>query len=101
MDPTNHLSGCGTVEDDLFPLLGNQNVDLDTFWAQFSSPSTTYNAPSSFIPSKNVVDMVGGDFSSIEAWLADGDEDTRAGGGPSRQEDAGPMAPGAGESRAD
>ena len=100
MDFTNHLSGCGAVEHDLFPLLGNQNVDLDNFLALFSPPLTAYNAPSSFVPSKNVLDMAGGDFSSIEVWLADGDEDTRAGEGPSRQGSVGLVASSAGDSRA-
>ena len=101
MDPANHLSGCGSVDDDFSLLLENQNVDLEEFWTQFSSPSTTYSAPSSFVPRKNAIDMAGGDFSSIDAWLADGDEDTRAGDGPSRKGDADPVAPGVEDSRAD
>ena len=96
MDPTDHLSGCGSAEGDLFPLLENQDAELDNFWAQFSPTPASYNASSSFVPSRNVVDTAGGDFSLIETWLADGDGDTRAGDYPNRQGSAGLMALGAG-----
>jgi len=77
MDPIVRLSGCGTIKDDLFHLLGNQHVDLDDFWVQFPSPSTI---PDTLHPSNstNTVEMTGEDLSLVKAWLAGEGEGARA-----------------------
>ena len=70
MDPIDHLSGCGTIDDGLHDLFEENHVDLDAFWAQFSPPSTppdTRHSSHSF----NVTEMTGEDLSLVEAWLAD------------------------------
>ena len=88
MDPIDHLSGCGTIDDGLHDLFEENHVDLDAFWAQFSPPSTppdTRHSSHSF----NVTEMTGEDLSLVEAWLADEGEGARAGDGQRRQVDAG------------
>ena len=95
MDPIDRLSGCGTIEDDLLHLFGDNHVDLDNFWAQISPPSTFSDIRHSS-NSTNAFEMTGEDLSLVEAWLTGEGDDARAGDGQRRQVDAGggPLAGG-------